>query len=604
MPRRLTTHEQSVVETVYETIATMLPAGDICEHVWIPDLIRGLGMQARPETIWQAIRDLLTHGLIETQFADLAKVSKADYPLLMRGPKVIDRPKKKKKDKTGKEKEVPNEKRGDRMMLGYVSLAHQPGDMCGTKGCSRLKAHTLKRYPHICCVDRMTEKDLSIIRVSTSKKSPKAIAEAAAEQAQSRKNAEECRVDLRDYDMIAVNSSGGKDSQAMLDAVMRECCKLGIQDRVRVYHGDLKDVEWSGSKEMAGLQAEYYGVPFIVAASDRYEDLLDHVSQRGEWPSGGKQSRQYCTADMKRQPINKQITAFADQWWEQVESEMQDKLRRILGSQAAVDKARGVGKKGNPTSIRTTFKKVMKAQGETVNLVDYRPKILNCIGVRAEESKPRAKKPPFQPDSKQHGSSGEKKVDTWFPIFTWSRKDVWEVIAASRVPHHWAYDLGMMRLSCVFCVMGNLAALAIGKEYNPELFQRYLDMEDDLHSRDKLICGSKLSLKPGCNLTAKAKREAAETGKTRIPALDVQGSCPLDYEKGLICVPIAEEMKAWKEGRRSKKPTIVPARTRQWRFGMGHSIREVAERIKRCKEDPTRAECEKLFEDPDSASFL
>jgi 3'-phosphoadenosine 5'-phosphosulfate sulfotransferase (PAPS reductase)/FAD synthetase len=589
MPRRLTQYEKSVVETVYETIAAMLPAGDLCQQIWMPDLIRGLGMDDEPEVAWQALRDLLSHELIELRFADLSKVSDADYPLLLRGPKLVAK----------KEEDM---KRGDRMMLGHIRLANP--SVCGTSGCSRLTAHTLKSYPHICCVDKLTDKDLSIIQITTSKKSPQAIAEAAREQKQSRDAAKDCRVDLRDYDLIAVNSSGGKDSQAMLDAVMRECCKHDIQDRVRVYHADLKDIEWSGSKELAKLQADYYGAPFQVTSSDRYEDLLDHVSQRGEWPAGGKQSRQYCTADMKRQPINKLITAFAEQWWEKVEADMNDKLRRMLGSQAAVDRARGGGKKGKPTSIRATFKKVMKEHGEPVDLLDYRPKILNCIGVRAEESKPRAKKPPFQPESKIHGSSGEKRVDTWFPIFTWSRKDVWEVIAASRVPHHWAYDLGMMRLSCVFCVMGNQAALAIGSEYNPELFQRHIAMEDDLRSRAPLVCGSKLKLKPGCTLTAKAKREAIQSGKAHQDALDVQGSCPLDYEKGLICVPLEEEMQAWKEGRRSKKPTIVPARTRQWRFGMGHSIREIAEKIKRCKQDPTREECKTLREDPDSASFL
>jgi 3'-phosphoadenosine 5'-phosphosulfate sulfotransferase (PAPS reductase)/FAD synthetase len=242
-------------------------------------------------------------------------------------------------------------------------------------------------------------------------------------------------------------------------------------------------------------------------------------------------------------------------------------------------------------------------KGKKVDLEQFRPKILNCIGVRAEESKARAKKSPLTSNSKLHGSNSRKRVDTWFPIFTWTRRQVWEVIAASGVPHHWAYDLGMPRLSCVFCVMGNQAALAIGAEYNPELFQRYIALEDSLQQREPLVCGANMQLKPGCTLTAKAKREKGDTLDHAL-ALDAQGSCPIDYEQGMICVPIEDEMQAWREGRRKEKPTITPARKRQWRFGMNMSIREVAERIRRCKEDPTLPECKTLREDPDVDSFL
>ena len=36
--------------------------------------------------------------------------------------------------------------------------------------------------------------------------------------------------------------------------------------------------------------------------------------------------------------------------------------------------------------------------------------------------------------------------------FTWKVEDVWARIKASGVEHHKAYDLGMSRLSCCFCV--------------------------------------------------------------------------------------------------------------------------------------------------------
>ena len=498
MPRHLTTLQRSTAETVYETIASMLPEGGMCEQIWLPDLVRGLGMQDDPKPIWQAIKDLLSMELVQLRFVDPAvKLSAEDERLMMRGPAI------------GLTKNDDSA-----MMLGYIGLA--TNDVCGIVGCSRFDY--AKQYPPLCCVDKLTEKDVSVIRIGTSKKSSAARREAAQAQAEARRITLSCHIDLREYDLIAVNSSGGKDSQAMLDAVVRKACELGVLDRVHVYHGDLKDIEWSGSRELAELQARYYGVPFTATSNEKYDDLLDHVSDRGEWPAGGAQSRQYCTADMKRQPINKMFTEFATAHWNKVEQEvMVPKLRQMLGPRYSREQKKY-------KTVRTLFKNVMNDRGKPIDLKDFRPKILNCIGVRAEESKARAKKPPLTLDSGVHGSSGEKKVDTWFPIFTWTRKQVWEVIADSGVPHHWAYDLGMPRLSCVFCVMGNQAAIAIGSEYNPQLFQRYIAMEDELRSRHSLTCSSKKRLKPGCTLTAKAKRDAVKRGEAKPEALDMQAN--------------------------------------------------------------------------------
>jgi hypothetical protein len=57
-------------------------------------------------------------------------------------------------------------------------------------------------------------------------------------------------------------------------------------------------------------------------------------------------------------------------------------------------------------------------------------------------------------------------------------------IGLSRVPlfssasgHHPAYDLGMKRLSCVFCVFAPRKALLIAGEHNPELLNDYVAAE-------------------------------------------------------------------------------------------------------------------------------
>ena len=48
---------------------------------------------------------------------------------------------------------------------------------------------------------------------------------------------------LGNYDVILINSSGGKDSQAMLDKVCTIAAEHGVLDRVTVLHCNLGHVE-------------------------------------------------------------------------------------------------------------------------------------------------------------------------------------------------------------------------------------------------------------------------------------------------------------------------------------------------------------------------
>lgn len=51
--------------------------------------------------------------------------------------------------------------------------------------------------------------------------------------------------DLNEYDWIVLNSSAGKDSQAMLDFVVEQCDQVGVpRDRLLVFTPTL--AEWSG----------------------------------------------------------------------------------------------------------------------------------------------------------------------------------------------------------------------------------------------------------------------------------------------------------------------------------------------------------------------
>ena len=68
-------------------------------------------------------------------------------------------------------------------------------------------------------------------------------------------------------------------------------------------------------------------------------------------------------------------------------------------------------------------------------------------------------------------------MDEWLPIHNWSEREVWKRIYDSGVPHHKAYDLGMKRLSCVFCVFAPRKALIFAGQHNPELLSDYVAAE-------------------------------------------------------------------------------------------------------------------------------
>jgi 3'-phosphoadenosine 5'-phosphosulfate sulfotransferase (PAPS reductase)/FAD synthetase len=104
--------------------------------------------------------------------------------------------------------------------------------------------------------------------------------------------------------------------------------------------------------------------------------------------------------------------------------------------------------------------------------------IVNCMGIRAEESVSRSKQNPFR-FNERNSKSGREWYD-WLPIFDWTIKEVWAEIESVGQKRHYAYDLGMSRLSCVFCIMSNKRDIQIAAKHNPELYQRYVATEERL----------------------------------------------------------------------------------------------------------------------------
>lgn len=231
--------------------------------------------------------------------------------------------------------------------------------------------------------------------------------------------------DLHDYDVVLVNSSAGKDSQSMLTAVVELADAQELpRQRIVVVHADLGRVEWEGTRELAETQAKAYGLRFEVVRRTK-GDLLDQIEGRGMFPSS---TARYCTSDQKVAQVAKLIT-------------------RLAADHRAA---------GNTDPIR----------------------ILNCLGIRAQESPARAKKVAFGPD--RTASNGRRTVTRWLPIFDWTVEQVWATIRHSGLPYHSAYDAGMSRLSCCMCVLSGRRELVIAARLNPALAREYVRVEDKI----------------------------------------------------------------------------------------------------------------------------
>lgn len=224
-----------------------------------------------------------------------------------------------------------------------------------------------------------------------------------------------------DWTWIVISSSGGKDSSAAMLLTLEAAKRAGVSsDRLVVSHQDLGTSEWEGVTDLVRQQASQLGLRLEIS---RYQNkdgkelsLLDYVRKRGKWPSN---KNRYCTSEFKRGPGGRVLTRL---------------LRERQGN------------------------------------------ILNVLGFRADESPARAKREVFTLNKRF--SRKAFQVYDWLPAHQMNVSDVWQTIRSGGLPHHKAYDLGMPRLSCVFCIFAGADALLLAGEHNPELLDAYCEIEE------------------------------------------------------------------------------------------------------------------------------
>lgn len=182
--------------------------------------------------------------------------------------------------------------------------------------------------------------------------------------------------------------------------------------QIIVVHAELPGVEWEGV--IPHIKATIGAAPFHVCRARR--TLLEMIAERGMFPSP---SQRQCTSDLKRGPIER------------------------------------------------TIRQLSKAEGFSL--------IVNCMGMRAEESSSRAKLVPLKLNE-GNSKAGREWYD-WLPIHDWLVGEVFAKIAEHGQQPHWAYQAGMSRLSCCFCIMSSKADLQTAARLNPMLYAKYVELE-------------------------------------------------------------------------------------------------------------------------------
>lgn len=184
-----------------------------------------------------------------------------------------------------------------------------------------------------------------------------------------------------------------------------------------IVHADLPEVDWEGIEEH--INANSYGLPLLICRATR--TFFQMVEERGMFPS--PKYRQ-CTSDLKRGPIER------------------------------------------------TIREECKRTGRNI--------VVNCMGMRSQESAKRSKLCAFQHDA-ENSKAGREWYD-WLPIHHLTTREVFGVIAEAGQQPHPAYAAGMSRLSCCFCIMASQADLMTAARLRPALFDRYVALERKLNT--------------------------------------------------------------------------------------------------------------------------
>ena len=277
---------------------------------------------------------------------------------------------------------------------------------------------------------------------------------------------------------LAISISGGKDSDAMLRHLVALHRAQGWKGELFAITADLGCIEWPGTLEHMQATCNQLNVELVIVRR-----------QKGGMVDRWEERRQTL---MKQQDVDAIAPEFS--------SEL------------------GIQKEGDKPFWSSSAARYCTKELKTAEVDRYLRRfaaVVCAVGIRAEESSSRAKKPHYQVrndittvalkasrglHAKEHEAWAEDAIAlwkerdckgrlalTWNAVFDWSIEQIWEALgttqedlehrrslyragsiveALSGWPAHWAYISGNSRLSCSLCVLASSADIQNGARHN------------------------------------------------------------------------------------------------------------------------------------------
>ena len=248
---------------------------------------------------------------------------------------------------------------------------------------------------------------------------------------------------------LVISISGGKDSDTMSELLPALHKLRDWTGKLALVHADLKGSDWSMTSQYVQRRSVELGLPLHIVTRERgslLEQMRQRYERRPDVPPFPSAAARYCTADHKRTPIDTFLRKF------------------------------------QPTGT-----------------------VVCAIGIRAEESPARSRKPIFR--QRESVNTRERTAYDWHPLFDFTSEDVWAGLgitldhlrhvreqvrdirsagatveqSVSETGWRWhpAYALGNERLSCSICILASKNDLLNGIEFHPDYYRQLVQLERD-----------------------------------------------------------------------------------------------------------------------------
>lgn len=262
---------------------------------------------------------------------------------------------------------------------------------------------------------------------------------------------------LDEYDRIIISYSGGKDSICGLLYFLEQ----GVpKEKIELWHQSI-----DGEPGTAELFADWPVTESYVKATG---EALG-IKTRFQWRDGG------FKGELLRENRMSHGIGF----------ETEDNILRLPTLKGKISTRRKFPAKTMSLSTRwcSSSLKIEVFTKALTNFPDlkgdlFNPlKILVFTGERREESHARAK---YNETELHHCSTRSHIIHAWRTVIDYTELDVWRLIEKYKITPHPAYILGFSRTSCMSCIFSHPDHWAMQREFAPERFNLWRQMEIEL----------------------------------------------------------------------------------------------------------------------------